>query len=68
MLSFKAEDGYSYLINIKGEKRPDKCYRIDSEEVKINLGTNETLEIKRLDISPEISSKLGGIRKKLSDI
>lgn len=60
MIRFKAEDGYSYIIDIKS--RHPKSFRIDSEEIQINLGTNESMEIHRLDISPEVSRKLRDIR------
>lgn len=61
-MKFIAEDGYSYLIDVKG--RNNRSYRIDSGILNITLGTNETLEIKRLDITPEVSSKLGMLNKK----
>lgn len=62
MLTFKADDGYSYLIEIQEWRGGYRSYRIDSESVNINLGTNEKMSIKRLDISPEVSKKLGDIR------
>lgn len=68
MIKFKADDGYSYLIEI--QRNPplfNKTFRIDSEEIEIQLGTDETMQIKRLDIQPGISIKLRNIREQNQD-
>jgi hypothetical protein len=65
MLTFSASDGYSYLIKVNKEKPlQSTTYRLDSNSIDIALGTNETLEISRLDIKPELSLRI----KNLSDI
>lgn len=63
MLKFQAEDGYSYIIEVKNDnnKYPTRVYRIDSEAIDIQLATNETIEIRRLDITREVSIKLSHI-------
>lgn len=59
MLNFKAEDGYSYHINVIDEFGYDRrSFRVDSGELNLQLATNEYIVIKRLDISPQTSIKL----------